>query len=53
MLLPTPGNDEPPLLEISTARTATTPMAAAPMPAIKKDRFPGLRGSGNRSEAPW
>ena len=32
---------EPLLLEISTAMIATTPMAAAPMPANKKVRLPG------------
>jgi hypothetical protein len=53
VLLPTPLRDELLLLEISTAMIATTPMAAAPMPANKKDRFPGLRGSGTRSGAPW
>jgi hypothetical protein len=34
------------LLEISTAMIATTPMAAAPMPANKKVRFPGPREPG-------
>jgi len=45
------------LLEISTAMIATTPMAAVPMPANKKDRFPVLlslvRGAGSRSGEPW
>jgi len=41
-----------PLLEISTAIIATAPMAAAPVPAIKKVRFPGLRETGSRSGAP-
>jgi len=40
------------LLEISTAMMATTPMAAAPMPANKKVRLPGLREATGRS-APW
>src|SRR6185437_863816 len=35
-----------PLLEISTAMIATTPMAAAPMPANKNVLLPGLRGPG-------
>ncbi len=51
--LPTLFRFELPLLEISTATIATTPMAAAPMPAIKKDRFPLPRGAGSRSEDPW
>jgi hypothetical protein len=34
------------LLEISTAMIATTPMAAAPMPANKKLRSPGPREPG-------
>jgi hypothetical protein len=37
-----------PLLEISTAIIATTPMAAAPMPANKKVRDPLPRGAGIR-----
>ena len=41
------------LLEIRTAMIATTPMAAAPMPATKKDRFPLPRGAGSRSGDPW
>ena len=41
------------LLEISTAMIATTPMAAAPIPANKKLRFPGFRGCGSRLGAPW
>jgi hypothetical protein len=47
VLVPGPG-DALPLLEISTAMIAMTPMAAAPMPANKKVRLPGLRGPGNR-----
>lgn len=43
---------ELPLLEISTTTIATAPMAAAPMPPIKKVRFPGLRETGCRSGAP-
>jgi len=47
---PCPMFDDVPLwLEISTAIIATTPMAAAPIPANKKVRFPGLRGPGSRS----
>jgi hypothetical protein len=42
-----------PLLEISTATIATTPMAAAPMPANKKVLLPGLREPGNRSASFW
>jgi hypothetical protein len=42
-----------PLLEISTAMIATTPMAAAPMPANKKVLLPGLREPGNRSASFW
>jgi hypothetical protein len=42
-----------PLLEISTAMIATTPMAAAPMPANKKVLLTGLRGPGNRSASFW
>jgi len=45
-------NAEPPLLEISTATIATAPMAAAPVPAIRKGRFPELRGAGSRWGAP-
>jgi hypothetical protein len=41
------------LLEISTAMIATTPMAAAPVPANKKLRFLGFRGSGSCLGAPW
>jgi hypothetical protein len=52
VLLPTLFKVELLLLEISTAMIATTPMAAAPMPAIKKDRFPLPRGAGSRSGAP-
>jgi hypothetical protein len=37
-----------PLLEISTAIIATTPMAAAPIPANKKVRDPLPRGGGIR-----
>jgi hypothetical protein len=53
VLLPTLFTVELPMLETTTATIATTPMAAAPMPANKKDRFPVLRGAGNRSGAPW
>jgi hypothetical protein len=42
-----------PLLEISTATIAMTPMAAAPMPANKKVLLPGLREPGNRSASFW
>ena len=42
-----------PLLEISTAMIATTPMAAAPMPANKNVLLTGLRGPGNRSASFW
>jgi hypothetical protein len=38
-----------PLLEISTAIIATTPTAAAPMPATSRLRDGGRRGSGTRS----
>jgi hypothetical protein len=41
------------LFEISTATIATTPMAAALIPAIKKFRLPLLRGASIRSGAPW
>ena len=41
------------LLEISTATIATTPMAAAPIPANKKVRFPGRRGSGRGPVPFW
>jgi hypothetical protein len=44
LLLPPP--DAPVLLEISTAMIATTPMAAAPIPANRNVRFPGLRVAG-------
>jgi hypothetical protein len=43
---------ELPLLEISTTTIATAPMAAAPMPPIKKVGFPALREAGRRSGAP-
>ena len=45
--------DEGPLLEISTAMIATTPMAAAPIPANKKVLLPGLRDPGIRSASFW
>jgi hypothetical protein len=37
-----------PLLDISTATIATTPMPAAPIPANRKARLAGLPGSGTR-----
>jgi hypothetical protein len=40
IVLPPRFKDEPLLLEISTAMIATAPMAPAPIPAIKKLRFP-------------
>ena len=51
-LPPTFFKFELPLLEISTATIAAAPMAATPVPAIKKVRFPGLRETGSRSGAP-
>jgi hypothetical protein len=45
---PTPVTGVLPLLEISTAIIATTPMAAAPIPANKKVRDPPPRGAGIR-----
>ena len=49
-----PAFDEgPPLLEISTAMIATTPMAAAPMPANKNVRLFGPRAASPRSGSPW
>ena len=53
VVLPPSCKFEPLLLEISTATIATTPMAAADIPAIRKFRLPELGGPGTRSGAPW
>jgi hypothetical protein len=54
VLLPPPSLDEGLLLlEISTAMIATTPMAAAPMPANKNVRLLDLRGPGSRWASFW
>jgi hypothetical protein len=53
VVLPPSCKDELLLFETSTAMIATTPTAAALMPAIKKFRLPVPRGSASRSGAPW
>jgi hypothetical protein len=52
VVLPPFLRSELPLFEISTTTIATAPMAAAPIPPIRKVRFPGLRETGRRSGAP-